>query len=275
MDETALKALRSPPPKGTTRAATVNLTTLHPYVSSVLYLDDGGSSGAPTLVMDQQLDGNRSDCAWTCAPKTGRLLLFNGRLLHGVVPHIHPDRIAGPRGPRLTLMIGWWGRHVHTVPYAAGRQLPNMLMPSPLTGTGKAASWPALFGPLKKKKVQQLAAHSDRVVTARDGIRETSGSRVWECLYTDGDKAEDTNDGADSLVDSLRGIRDKLQDSGVVFVGNWFLRSEHEINDEILAPTVEHDDSNQDLLHKVDDNRECENSDIGWISVADLARMRG
>jgi hypothetical protein len=30
-----------------------DIDKLHPLVSSVIYLDDGGSSGAPTLIIDE------------------------------------------------------------------------------------------------------------------------------------------------------------------------------------------------------------------------------
>ena len=47
------------------------------------YLEEGG--GAPTLVADQRFgDGALADRGWLAHPKQGRLLLFDGSLLHGV-----------------------------------------------------------------------------------------------------------------------------------------------------------------------------------------------
>eukprot|EP00041_Stephanoeca_diplocostata_P028909 m.837139 g.837139 ORF g.837139 m.837139 type:complete len:292 (+) comp23460_c0_seq21:1062-1937(+) len=96
----------------------------HPAVSCVLYLDAGG--GAPTLVTNESIatstqpnDGGAHAAeiwaseGWQCTPLENRLLMFDGSLLHGVVP------AAGTSGPRtddaghssqnrVTLMFGWW-----------------------------------------------------------------------------------------------------------------------------------------------------------------------
>lgn len=67
----------------------------HPEVSCVLYLDGtsaeegGGRGGAPTLVLDQDVDGPAGvepSKGWLCYPRANRGLLFRGGLLHGVVP---------------------------------------------------------------------------------------------------------------------------------------------------------------------------------------------
>lgn len=51
----------------------------------VLYLDEG--VGGPTLVTDQLLgEGGLAQNGWLCFPKTNRLVLFDARYLHGVVP---------------------------------------------------------------------------------------------------------------------------------------------------------------------------------------------
>ena len=56
-----------------------------PLVSSVLYLEAGG--GAPTLVAEQRYgDGELAQRGWLAQPARGRLLMFEGSLLHGVLP---------------------------------------------------------------------------------------------------------------------------------------------------------------------------------------------
>jgi hypothetical protein len=82
----------------------------HPLVSSVLYLT---GEGGPTAVFDQLLES--CDCGTLArptvpaqvlvsAPSSNRLLLFDGRLLHGVL-----HRPNGPAaGLRRTLLINWW-----------------------------------------------------------------------------------------------------------------------------------------------------------------------
>jgi hypothetical protein len=96
---------------------------LHPLVSAVLYLSDQNVAG-PTLVTNQTLD--EDSCAteaWLCHPCKNKLLLFDGKLLHGVVPYLPSavDSVILEGGkikaksntksaPRITLMMGWWGK---------------------------------------------------------------------------------------------------------------------------------------------------------------------
>lgn len=77
---------------------------LHPICSTVLYLEEG--VGGPTLVTDQLLGGGLARNGWLCFPKTNRLVLFDARYLHGVVPGrgVNPD----PSRRRLTFMVGFW-----------------------------------------------------------------------------------------------------------------------------------------------------------------------
>ncbi|KAH8047569.1 metallo-sulfur cluster assembly [Aureococcus anophagefferens] len=78
----------------------------HPLVSTVLCVD--GAAGGPTLVTDQTFGSEASRC-WAAAPRANRLLAFDGRALHGVLPGAgsapgrrvtRPDvrRRAGPGG---------------------------------------------------------------------------------------------------------------------------------------------------------------------------------
>ena len=60
----------------------------NPLVSSAFYLT-GGGVGGPTLVTDQRRVGEGSGLArrgWLVLPEVNRYLLFDGRLLHGVIP---------------------------------------------------------------------------------------------------------------------------------------------------------------------------------------------
>eukprot|EP00596_Hydrurales_sp_CCMP1899_P010163 CAMPEP_0119037214 /NCGR_PEP_ID=MMETSP1177-20130426/5419_1 /TAXON_ID=2985 /ORGANISM="Ochromonas sp, Strain CCMP1899" /LENGTH=607 /DNA_ID=CAMNT_0006998151 /DNA_START=90 /DNA_END=1910 /DNA_ORIENTATION=+ len=77
---------------------------VHPICSTVLYLDEG--VGGPTIITDQLLGGKLAQNGWICFPKTNRLVLFDARYLHGVVPGrgVNPD----PTKRRLTLMVGFW-----------------------------------------------------------------------------------------------------------------------------------------------------------------------
>jgi len=57
-----------------------------PILSTVLYLS-GAGVGGPTLVTDQTMEDARlARHGWLCEPRENRLLLFDGRLLHGHAP---------------------------------------------------------------------------------------------------------------------------------------------------------------------------------------------
>lgn len=100
-----------------------NPKDLHPLVSAVLYLSDQNVAG-PTLVTNQTLEKDSfATEAWLCHPCKNKLLLFDGKLLHGVVPYLpSADNSAIPEeweviaktntksSPRITLMMGWWGK---------------------------------------------------------------------------------------------------------------------------------------------------------------------
>jgi hypothetical protein len=77
---------------------------VHPICSTVLYLDE--IVGGPTLVTDQSLGGGLAHNGWLSFPKTNRLVLFDARFLHGVIPGrgVNPD----PSRRRLTFMVGFW-----------------------------------------------------------------------------------------------------------------------------------------------------------------------
>ena len=146
---------------------------LHPVVSAVLYLR--GKNGAPTLVTDQTLDADSvASQAWLCHPAENRLLAFDGKLLHGVVPFL-PTTSAGstdvedPDQYRITIMMGWWAKTFESSTAASMAPKrkevsslgPNMAMPSCSTQPHKAAlmktrkvsgdcvTWPKMLAPIK------------------------------------------------------------------------------------------------------------------------------
>ena len=67
--------------------------------------------GAPTLVCNQHLLGNKTNEGWLCYPRLNRLVAFDGSLLHGVLPGIPipaRDTSADEDNHRVTLMLGFW-----------------------------------------------------------------------------------------------------------------------------------------------------------------------
>ena len=219
--------------------------SIHPLVSSVLYLDDGGSSGAPTLIIDQKLSGKPNDCGWLVEPKTSQLLLFDGSLLHGVIPHIRKRKKSS--GTRLTLMIGWWGEHVHTMPHNPSSLGPNMLMPS--LSPKSHLQWPSLFEAIpeadleKNKNSQTTSCLAKAVIPVHTSI--------WEPVRR-----------------KTTGVPE-LNNSDIIFIGNWFIKSKNEINDEILhsRATKGYDTSMA--------TAELPASDVSWLSPEDLEKLRG
>jgi hypothetical protein len=138
---------------------------LHPLVSAVLYLSEQ-KNAAPTLVTDQTLDtGSVATQAWLCHPAENRLLLFDGKLLHGVVPFLSPiekkkySTSNSGASPRITIMMGFWAKDFSNAPSTGfpSKLGPNMAMPSfssrrntKIEGNdGGAATWPSLLSAIE------------------------------------------------------------------------------------------------------------------------------
>lgn len=104
----------------------------HPIHSSVLYLT-GGKTGGATVVFDQTPDAEEvASKAWRCVPEDNSWMVFNGDLLHGVLPcpgvkkdkeeesgaesikeqWVDPEADKEELPHRLTLMVGFWTRRV-------------------------------------------------------------------------------------------------------------------------------------------------------------------
>jgi hypothetical protein len=125
------------------RGAGANDALPHPLASCVIFLE---GSGGPTLLTDLSIDepapaAARADDAgmdmegFLCPPAPGRVLVFDGSLLHGVCPTTCFD----PAAPRTTLMMGLWADGVVTTTPSAGAAAlgPNMTSISP----GRAGKW--------------------------------------------------------------------------------------------------------------------------------------
>ncbi|CAE8668041.1 unnamed protein product, partial [Polarella glacialis] len=85
---------------------------LHPICSCVVYVDAPDGVGGPTLVTDQRLsDDSLATKGWLVYPKPGRLAIYDGSYLHGVVPGRGepPASAAGAAQPRrITWMLAFW-----------------------------------------------------------------------------------------------------------------------------------------------------------------------
>ena len=129
----------------------------HPIVSTALYLTS--DVGGPTLVTTQASgDTSLASAGYMAPPRRNRLLMFDGRLLHGVLPGrgvVPPAQGSPPR--RVTLMIAFWPslRERPAPRPAAARPFPHAAVAAGRTGEASVgatsggalstATWPRLF----------------------------------------------------------------------------------------------------------------------------------
>lgn len=74
----------------------------NPIMSTILYIDSSG--GGPSLVTNQTLESTTlATKAWLAHPQSKRLVAFDGKVLHGVVPGKGVST-----GRRVTLMFAFW-----------------------------------------------------------------------------------------------------------------------------------------------------------------------
>ena len=108
----------------------------NPLVSAVCYLTEEGLGG-PTLVTDQCLgDRGLAQNGWLAFPKLNHLVIFDGQVLHGVIPgrgHPTAKSSSGANKKRVTVMVALWD----DIRIRNGNG-PGAARPMPLTTTGTA-----------------------------------------------------------------------------------------------------------------------------------------
>lgn len=120
----------------------------HPIISTVVYLTC--AVGGPTLITNQTLKSDRlADQGWLIHPRENRLAMFDGNVLHGVIPgrSFPADAASGVevRAPdgglrRTTFMIAFWEDIVSAQKRPDGR--PGAAIPFP--GSPLATTAPAV-----------------------------------------------------------------------------------------------------------------------------------
>lgn len=142
----------------------------NPLVGSIFYLTEG-DVGGPTLVTDQQQQHKRSaEKGWLVFPKLNRFAMFQGDLLHCVIPGRLGEGIPPPPqdGRRATFMVAFWD----TVrPQMQLNGAPGASQMFPKANTTKA-EWPSLFRSLPEDFTATSASVVPGVCTPVDSVWE-------------------------------------------------------------------------------------------------------
>ncbi|GAB5357328.1 hypothetical protein AAMO2058_000365300 [Amorphochlora amoebiformis] len=113
----------------------------HPIASCVLYLDIGATKN-PTFITTQTFAGGPGEEGFLVNPKPNRLTVFDGSLLHGVVPSA-PREVSASKF-RVTFMVGFWTydacQHSSRSP---GPISPPPYLLQPLLPPGGRPTWPS------------------------------------------------------------------------------------------------------------------------------------
>lgn len=126
----------------------------HPICSCVAFVDAPDGFGGPTLVTDQKLsDSSLAARGWLVYPKTGRLAVYDGSVLHGVLPgHGEPPATTAKGSRRITWMVAFW-KQIQLRPFGSDG-LAGSSRPLPDT------SGPAQIGSKRYTWQQELALSS-------------------------------------------------------------------------------------------------------------------
>ena len=150
----------------------------NPVISSICFLTDAGTAAAmgPTLITrmrrgDRGRLGEDSEGGVLVYPRRGRVAVFRGDLLHGVMPTVGAADDDGP--DRITLMTAFW-RAIDGADVAAGRggaggdSGPCAGMPLPRPGGG--APWTCGLSPVPALAIPaQLAGRTVRLDSRDEG----------------------------------------------------------------------------------------------------------
>ncbi len=158
----------------------------HPVASCVIYLSSGAAErvGGPTLVTTQRrCDSSLAREGHLAFPAYGRLVVFDGSVLHGVVPGRGASPAPGER--RTTLMVAFW-KGIETVPGDA----PGASRPFPDVTTPGAPEWAAQLAGGPPREAWQPKETGQALRGAR-AVPLRTLPRVW----ADADEASNAKDG--------------------------------------------------------------------------------
>ncbi len=159
----------------------------NPIISTILYVtagdesSDGGTlsetTGGPSLVTNQKLSDSRlATKGWMSHPKSQRLVAFDGRYLHGVVPG-KGVRPANKR--RVTLMFALWD----DVKIRRGLG-PGSARPFPMNKSNINNALPQwtsqLVAPLDGDNEEQYSSCVETAPIRLDTVYETLEGKPWK-----------------------------------------------------------------------------------------------
>jgi len=157
----------------------------HPLISTVLYLSES-DTGGPTIVTTQTIGGQMAQKGWVMSPRTNRLVMFQGNMLHGVIPgHGCPGRRCGFDGDkrRITFMCAFWDKLTE---HRFNRSGASSSQPYPypgavLYGQGeKVYNWPFAFADESCNANTTCQGSSEKSVT--NPVSAWQIPQVWEHL---------------------------------------------------------------------------------------------
>lgn len=142
----------------------------NPIISTILYITEG--AGGPSLVTNQKLiDSRVATQGWLAHPRSQRLVVFDGRCLHGVVPG------KGVRdGRRVTLMMAFWDDIRIREGDGSGSA-----RPFPTSTVNNTSSWASqLVTPLpdKSNNIYESCVETDPIQL--DTVYETLDGKPWK-----------------------------------------------------------------------------------------------
>ena len=140
----------------------------NPIISTILYIADGDDdiAGGPSMVTNQKLsDEKLASKGWMSSPKPYRLVAFDGRYLHGVVPGKGTQQ-----GRRVTLMFAFWDdiKIRRGLGKGSARPFPKNVLPP----------WASKL----TKPMDENAAKTDNVYTNCKTTEPIELDRVYETL---------------------------------------------------------------------------------------------
>ena len=152
----------------------------NPIISTIIYVtandasDNGGGGGGPSLVTNQTLSSTSlATRAWLAHPQEGRLVAFDGSVLHGVVP----GKGAGNGRRRVTIMFAFW-KAIHI----RNGHGPGSARPFPPQKSKDCPQWVQdLTNP--SVTVQQNASVVEEAPIVLDHVYETLDGEPWRPKY--------------------------------------------------------------------------------------------